>query len=449
MAFSRFQLVSLARVILLGLSIFLFIFLVWQQRFYAAGFLVGLTIVFQVWSFQRLVNKSHQDLKQFLRLIQNSDFTSHVRSDSLGGQSGDVEQLMNQIQSEFQKLHLLAEERLHFLQRVVQHIGISLVVLRSDGTVEMTNPAMKKLLGPGAIRSIDTIAERNENLARTLREIGDRDKVTINFHAAAGLRKLVLNAACFEQQSGAFKLVTIRDATTELAEQEMEAWEKLVRVLTHEIMNSVTPIASLAGTVDEMFDEVDKATDPNEADNDIENMRSALKTIRRRSEGLLHFLKSYRSLTSIPTPSLQIIPVTELFERVEQLSRARIDTDRITLSSSIDPASLEITADLNLIEQVLINLINNALQSINESDTGSIHLAASLKDNGQVVIQVSDNGPGIPPDLLDKIFIPFFTTRANGNGIGLSLSRQIMRKHKGDLDVISNPNDQTVFSLNF
>jgi signal transduction histidine kinase len=182
---------------------------------------------------------------------------------------------------------------------------------------------------------------------------------------------------------------------------------------------------------------------------DLEDMRSALTTIRRRSEGLLQFLESYRSLSRVPKPSFQIVPVEELFNRTRQLAESRADAKRVDFSCSVEPAELEITADPNLIEQVLINLINNSLQSLRNTKNGRIELHGLLQKDGKIVLRVVDNGPGISPHLIDEIFIPFFTTNADGNGIGLSLSRQIMRVHNGDLDVISDPGKQTTFSLRF
>jgi len=244
-------------------------------------------------------------------------------------------------------------------------------------------------------------------------------------------------------------LVSIQNIQSELEEKEMEAWQNLIRVLTHEIMNSITPISSLASTTADLLPDIrDTAADARH-DEIVDDIHSAIKTIQKRSNGLLQFVDNYRKLTRIPKPNFEIIGVAELIQRVTDLSRKQMENYHIELEIEIEPESLEITADPVLIEQVLINLCKNAIEAVRETDHAQIRVRSQLDARGHVNIHVQDNGPGIKPEVLDKIFIPFFTTKQNGSGIGLSLSRQIMRLHGASIGVKSNAQEGTKFTLRF
>ena len=244
-----------------------------------------------------------------------------------------------------------------------------------------------------------------------------------------------------------YTLVSLQNIRSELEEKEMEAWQKLIRVLTHEIMNSVTPISSLASTAAGMLDHRDNPDQqPAEMSDDL---KGALHTIEKRSQGLLHFVDAYRSLTLIPKPRFRIISIADLFRHVEQLFRAELSSNRVAFTANADPDTLELNADPELIEQVLINLIKNSLHAVQEKDQRSIALSARLDRGGSISVEVADNGSGISKEVQEKIFVPFFTTKQNGSGIGLSLSRQIMRMHGGTITCRSQEGEGAVFVLRF
>jgi signal transduction histidine kinase len=246
------------------------------------------------------------------------------------------------------------------------------------------------------------------------------------------------------------KLISLQNIQSELEEKEMEAWQNLVRVLTHEIMNSVTPISSLAAIVEE---EVKPHTQENNntalTKDQISDIHLSLQTISKRSEGLIQFVKEFRSLTSIPKPKPVIIDVRLLLEELVMLHRKEISEKNIRVSISVYPEDLTISADKNMIEQVLINLLKNAIQAFEEQEEKAIELKAFLTEKTRTVISIADNGTGIDPEALEKIFIPFFTTKKTGSGIGLSLSRQIMRQHQGTLSVKSTVGKGTEFQMRF
>jgi signal transduction histidine kinase len=214
-------------------------------------------------------------------------------------------------------------------------------------------------------------------------------------------------------------------------------------------MNSVTPVASLASTVCDILDSETQGNGAKIEGEALEDIRGAVRTIEKRSEGLIHFVNSYRSLTHIPNPEYDIVSVGELLDRVERLASAREEARHISFSKTVTPSSLEVTADSDLIEQVLINLLTNAVQALKSTEKAKIEIAGKLNQRGRVMIEISDNGPGIDKEAMNRIFIPFFTTRPDGSGIGLSFSRQVMRFHKGDITVNSDPDNRTTFTLKF
>ena len=232
----------------------------------------------------------------------------------------------------------------------------------------------------------------------------------------------------------------------------MEAWQTLIRVLTHEIMNSMTPITSMAATVLDLLGSYKEKNGETIDAETITDINDALKTIHKRSLGLTDFVAAYRNLTLIPKPKFKIFPINELFSRIEKLMENKLTKKGIVFQWSVEPQSLELTADPGLIEQVLINLVLNAAEAfdgVKDSPAPRIHLMANLGDTGKIIIRVTDNGPGIVKEAVSKVFIPFFSTKKKGSGIGLSLSRQIMKLHKGSITVQSETDVETVFTLKF
>ncbi len=291
-------------------------------------------------------------------------------------------------------------------------------------------------------------------LGEKLLKINPGEKSTIKITDEEEIIQLIVFATEFKMRNQKYTLLSLQNIQNELEEKEMEAWQKLIRVLTHEIMNSVTPISSLAGTVHEMIDPaltgknhpaVSSSFDM-EAVNDI---KVAVDTIKKRSEGLIHFVDDYRSLTTIPEPVFRIFFIQDLFERIKRLMENDLKAKNIKLNISVEPEKLELTGDAELIEQVLINLIVNSIYFLKGIDDPQIRLSAQIDERGRTVIKVSDNGPGISEELRDKIFIPFFSTKKGGSGIGLNLSRQIMRSHGGSIHVSSKPFAETSFTLKF
>ena len=335
------------------------------------------------------------------------------------------------------------------MQTIVDHVGIGLVAYQTDGTVELLNNAAKRLLNVPTMRNIENLRATDPKLVETLHRLSPGENRLVKLQRGDDLLQVSIYATGFVSKQMQLLLVAMQNIQNELEEKEMNAWQNLIRVLTHEIMNSIAPIASLASTANGLLAD-DCSMDP--VDNRSERLKDvcdAVETIEKRSRGLIAFIEKYRELTRIPQPQFRIVRVGDLIERVKSLMNDQMARHLIAFSSRIDPETLEITADPALIEQVLINLCKNAVEAMDAVEQPRIDLVAATDRQGSPVIKVIDNGKGIPGEVLERIFIPFFTTKQRGSGIGLSLSRQIMRLHKGTLSVDSRPGVQTVFALRF
>jgi signal transduction histidine kinase len=335
----------------------------------------------------------------------------------------------------------------------VEHIGIGLISYRENGDVELINNSTKKLFRINSLNNLSELKSFSPELTEKLLTITNGENMMVKIRKRDEILQLAISAAEFKVANRNIRMATIKNIHTELEENEMESWQKLIRVLTHEIMNSITPIASLTQTVQYLLNEIrEKNKVPVNGDPDAESLEEiamAIDTIHKRSTGLLTFVESYRNLTRIPKPNYTIFAIRDLFDNLKGLMKEELKCHNIECLTEIYPENLELSADEQLIEQVLINLIKNAVQALEKTSRPRIGMKAYLDPYGKIVIQLSDNGQGILPEVMDKIFVPFFSTKPKGSGIGLSLSRQILRLHGGTLTARSEPDVETVFTLKF
>lgn len=336
-----------------------------------------------------------------------------------------------------------------FFRNIVQHVGIGLLTFKKDGAVQIINSAARKLLRVGQIQSINQLNDNSPTLVEAFQKLKTGGRELIRLKIGDDAVQLSVFAIELTLRGEEIKLISMSNIQSELEEKEMEAWQNLVRVLTHEIMNSVTPISSLAVTVEEELNKQLQTPQLALRKDELEDMHLSLQTISRRSEGLIRFVKEFRSLTQVPQPRLSEIAIQPMLDEMAVLHKKELSDRGIILTTQTEPAQLTALADKNMIEQVLINLIKNAIQAFDEQTEKKIELQAYTSDKGRPVIAVRDNGPGIDPEALEKIFIPFFSTKKSGSGIGLSLSRQIMRVHEGRITVKSTLGEGTEFLLKF
>jgi nitrogen fixation/metabolism regulation signal transduction histidine kinase len=371
--------------------------------------------------------------------------------EGLGASFEELNNAFNEVINDFQRVRAEKEEHFYYLQTILQNIDVSVLAYRGDGTIELINKSAKKLFQVSGLRNIQGLESLSPELVKVLFKIQPGQNELVQVQDDDDFLQLTIYATNFKIKDKVITLATIKDIQTMLEEQETEAWQKLIRVLTHEIMNSIAPISSLSSTLTSTTATMRRDDEGNMIidKESMEELLHALQTINKRSDGLLHFVNTYRNLTKIPQPNFEFCKLSDIFANVSNLMMEEIKANSIEFIIHTDPENISFTADGHLIEQVLINLLKNSLQSLKGIANAKIKMLGFYNKRGRVTIQVSDNGPGILPEVLEKIFIPFFTTKPNGSGIGLSLSRQILKLHNGSITAQSVPDKETVFTLTF
>jgi len=451
MAYKQFSLNITLRVLVLCVTIFLLFYLFFNTNLYATTVILFFLVILQIYLLINFVSKTNKDITRFFDSIKYSDFSQTFSSNVKGASFEDLSNSFADVMQKFQNTRAEKEENYRYLQTVIQHIGIGLMTFTPDGEIDLINSAAKKLLGFNVIKNISELSSIDNKLPDALINLNAGNRVLQKIVENNGLVQLAIYAAEFRMRSKKYTLISLQNIQNELEDVEIEAWQKLIKVLTHEIMNSITPITSLANTADGILEEFEiKSSGINEGLREhLEDVRGAIATIQKRSSGLLKFVDAYRNLTKVPIPNFGIININNLFRRIKTLLADEITKRNLSFNISVEPPNLEITADSDQIEQILINLILNSMYALEKRENPSIVLRGFIDRGSHGVIQVIDNGPGIPEDIIEKIFIPFYTTRKGGSGIGLSLSQQIMRAHRGNIRVNSVLGKETIFTLRF
>jgi two-component system, NtrC family, nitrogen regulation sensor histidine kinase NtrY len=407
-------------------------------------------IVFQVTRLLQVVEASNTNIASFLDAIRFDDLSQSFKTDSPEPTLQKLNQELNDALSKLRSSRNEKNSEHLFFKNIVQHAPIGLLTFKKDGSIQIINSAARRLLRVARADRLEDLKEVSEGLVESFLKLktGGRELVRIQFgDESIQLSVYVIELTLREEE---MKLVSMSNIQSELEEKEMEAWQNLVRVLTHEIMNSVTPISSLAGIVEgDLKTRIDRPVDASLNREELEDMYLSLQTISKRSAGLIRFVKEFRNLTHIPKPRLAVVQLKELLDEMAMLHKKELNDHLVQITVSVNPADLTVTADKTMIEQVLINLIKNAIQSFEDHPNKLIELKAYASEKGRPVISVRDNGAGIDEDALEKIFIPFFSTKKTGSGIGLSLSKQIMRQHEGNITVKSRLGEGTEFLLRF
>lgn len=398
----------------------------------------------------RFLERSKRDLATFLIGIKQKDFSNSYFKQSSSGADKQLYQAFSVITEEFKSLRKEKETNFHFLQAVVEHSGIPMIGYKvKNEQITLMNQAAKDLFNKPFITSLNMFGQIDFGLLATIKKLKSGEKELVKIVLKNQLLHLSVIAKELKLEDESYKLISFQNIKSELDEKELESWQKLIRVLTHEIKNSAIPISTLTEVINQMIiDENGNVKDLSLLDQEeLEDIRLGMHTVEKRSKGLVKFVNAYGQLAKIPEPQLATIDVAKLIEQVVNLVRNDIKKSNIKLKVE-SSENLIISADPELLEQVLINLIKNAREALTDTKDPLIDIS-TYKQQNYVVIAVHDNGPGIPPNILENIFIPFYTTKKEGSGIGLSLSRQIMRAHKGTISVSSDASEGTTFYLRF
>jgi two-component system, NtrC family, nitrogen regulation sensor histidine kinase NtrY len=436
------------RVIFLGLTMALFLFMVTRPNMLFAGVLTFVIIIIQLVDIFRFVSQTNRKLTRFLESVKYSDFISGFTSDNkLGKSFKDLNKAFNDVLEAFRKARSEKEEHWQYLNTVVQQVRTGIISFDADGEVQLMNTNARRFTGVTSIKNIKELIQLNPKLYHAINSV---EPGKGEMYKSGNDLYLTIQATELRIRGTDVKLVTLQNIQPELQKQELEAWQNLTRVLRHEIMNSITPISSLTSTLREILDHdmTRKETHYELKDEGAEDLREGLLTIENRSKGLIKFIDAYREYTSLPKPKIMTVKLRELLDNVSQFMKNEIKKTKIDYHVECSSEYLTIQADSEMIEQVLINLLKNAVEALAETDNPKLSLTGRYVENA-VIIQVTDNGPGIIKEAREHIFVPFYTTKRTGSGIGLSLSRQIMQMHNGTLSVESDPDVKTVFTLKF
>ena len=446
MIFKNYQWRILIRVALLLITLTVAAFLIAYKQ-YLYLLLVVPVLILQVIDFFRFHQKAQQEVDQFVESIHYRDFSRYFDVQHAPLEVQSLRQGFNEINSTFKVISREKETQYVYLQKILELVDTGILSYNNrSGEVVWMNETLKKLLGIPYLKTIHSLEKRDENLYREVLHLRSGENRITSLHRDQKSLKVVLSATAFQTEGEVFKLIAFQNVNEALDETEAKAWQKLLSVMTHEIMNSVAPISSLADT---LKNRLDLAVQQLPADTiAVEDLQLGIQTIKRRSEGLLKFAETYRNLNKITQPNLKKVYVGDLFENLFHLMEPTLEQKGIEMDIVLKDPGMELEADINLVEQMLINLVINAIDAVKEKDKPRIVLSG-YKEGNRSVIKVADNGSGIPEELIDKIFIPFFSTKKSGSGIGLSLCKQIMLLHKGNIQVQSVEGEGTAFLVSF
>lgn len=438
----------LGRIALLAASLFFLAFGIsgdWGV-FMISLFLI--LVVFQIVFLLRYSESSFKKVRLFLDNIKQDKYTQLYPVKFDGTETDDLHIEFNAILAKLKEDQAEKEANYQYFRSVFKHLSIGLITFGENGEIQILNVAAKRILNVDELKNISEIEQVNKELHLAIQNLRTGGSELIKIAHPDGIMQLSVYVIELLMRGERFKLVSLQNIQSELEEKEMEAWQNLVKILTHEIMNSIAPISSLAGTLQ---GELEEKIENNESLSpaDMEDCMLGISTIEKRSQGLISFVSDFRSLAHIPSPKFGSIGISRLFNQLEILLQNQLEAQGITLRKELNPDELILFGDQHQIEQVLINLLQNAIQALEDSEEKIITLSAFIDEAGKIIIEVSDTGKGIEEEALSKIFIPFFTTKKKGSGIGLSLSKQIMRRHKGNIQVRSTLGEGTTFKLIF
>jgi two-component system, NtrC family, nitrogen regulation sensor histidine kinase NtrY len=444
MNIKNFEFRIVSRVVFLFITLFSFsLFIVKGWYLFAA--LLSPVIFYQVIDLIRFQKKAQEEVNQFVESVHYRDFSRYFDVKHAPLELQPLRKGFNEINTTFKVISKEKETQYQYLQKILELVDTGILSYEVEsGTVVWMNESLKRLLQLPYLKTIHSLEKRDKELFQQILELPSGVSRISTAHLERSSFKILLSATAFQTDGKIYKLIAFQNVNEALDETESKAWQKLLSVMTHEIMNSIAPISSLAETLKNRLQNTDRNNNA-----DIEDLEIGIDTIKRRSQGLLKFAETYRNLNKITTLSLQKVHIRELFANIFQLMQPTLEQKNIELEIILKDTTLQIEADPNLLEQVLINLVVNAIEAVKEKEHPRITLSAEQNLNKKTYLKVADNGQGMPEEVVEKIFIPFFSTKKNGSGIGLSLCKQIMMLHRGNIQVQSVEGKGSVFVMQF
>ena len=441
MVYKKFYIRIFLRILFVFITGFAFMQIMDKPNLlYVQLFLIVLTVL-QIWYLVYYLNKMNRKLSLFFESVKTEDYNVIFSDFKSQGEFDELNLQLDQLSKHFKEVLLKREEQDEYFKAVIEHVGIGIFAFDSRGLIRFINTEALKLFGLLRLKNIFALDYIHKDLSEFFQKLNPGQQQLLELNNGNELLQLAAKVTKYKIAGEELNLVSLQNIKPELDLKETETWQKMIRILTHEIMNSVSPITSLASSLSALLKK-----DSNE--NTKAKMEKGLTTIKNRGEGMMEFVRKYRNLAILPPPQITDVPVENLMNELELLFEEDFEKDAILFSWTIEPKDIVINADREQIEQVLINLIKNSIWALENEAEKKINVNCFITNN-RVQIEVQDTGKGLDEELLDKIFIPFFTTHSEGSGIGLSLSRQIMLMHGGSISVQSTKEKGAKFVLIF
>jgi len=446
--YQRFTFRLLIKILLINaLSVLLgYLILKTHLWFTIAG--ISSILLISIFSLYNYINQIRADIKRFILAVKTRDHTLNFRNKITKGSFPDLYESFDDIIKTHKDIQLEQDAMFQLIKTILQQVPAGVIVIKDDHSAEQAeisffNEAAAALLKVPAYKYWHRLKAHLPVFAAEIDNIRKGGKRFLELKIQDKLIQLSTEVIPINLYNTNYRIISFQNIKDEIEQKEIEAWNRLIGVISHEILNSITPISSLSDTVNSMVSDKDFLNKE-----ELEDLKPAIQAIKRRSIGLLDFVKDYRLIAELPTPELGSHSIGEILQHIQILMQPFASAKNVSLSVGQTSSKITISVDLKLVEQALINLVTNSIHALEDIDNPQIEIDYRLELN-KLYIDVTDNGKGIEPELAEKIFVPFFTTRKNGSGIGLTITRNIMKMHYGNLEVSSIPHQKTIFSLIF
>jgi len=449
MGFKQFSFLVIVRTVLAMLSLVLLTTLLTTNGYHATSLVIGVVLVIQLVELIRYVTKTNAELVRFFEAARHADYSQKFNNKQLGSGFDELGQVFSDILDKLQQARLKQEEGFRHVKSVVEHVPVPLLSISVNDEITLWNNNARKLFGTNPVVRLEDLTRFNPDFPELIQHIkpGGKSLVTVEVDGMPQQLSIAVTEVIVAQQKE--RLVSLQDIQSELDAAQLQAWQDLVSVLTHEIMNSITPVASLAKTAVDIVDDLSEEVSDTEIKEELQTVSQAVNTVSKRSDSLMSFVASYRQLTRLPPPNKTEVNIQEWLDEITQLVCADWLQKGIQLTTNVEPHSLTAMFDRDMLSQCMINMLKNAEQAVVKNNNAVVNIQAHLNKRGRPVLKIEDNGCGMPDEVIKNVFVPFYTTKRDGSGVGLALTRQVMLAHQGHVGLQSEEGKGSSFLLSF